>query len=130
MTKISMLEASKLFAVSRPTILKHLQQGKITGEKVTKDKNEFWQIDMSELQRVYERRDKPAPALASDLTNSGMSVSPDLHAEIRLLQAKLEAAERLADERALHLEDLRKLLTRQQAQPESTQGPRRWWRLS
>ena len=95
--KVSMAQAAKLFAVSRPTLLKHLQQGKITGEKTTVDKNTFWQIDMAELSRAYPRRDDPAPPRHDGLTNPVTPDSPDLQAEIRVLQAKLEAAEKLAD---------------------------------
>jgi hypothetical protein len=126
MAKISMLEASKLFAVSRPTLLKHLKEGKITGEKVVKDKNEFWQIDMSELQRVYDRRDKPAPELAPSLTNTGTDAAPALQAEIKLLQAQLDAEK---EARALverHLDDLRKMLPK----PQDAAPTRRWWPFS
>jgi len=110
MAKISMAKAAREFAVSRPTLLKHLKQGKITGEKTIKDKNEFWQIDEAELARVYPRREEVAPDLPANLTNSDTPASPDLQAEIRVLQAKLEAMEQIAEERARHIEDLRQLL--------------------
>jgi len=84
---------------------------------------------MSELQRVYERRDKVASELAAKLTNYGTEGAPDLHAEIKLLQAKLEAAELLAEERKQHLDDLRKLLSG----PDSSEKKQKsrfklWWR--
>ena len=121
MGKISMARAAQIFAVSRPTLLKHLQQGKISGEKTTVDKNTFWQIDESELARVYPRRDAVSADLPANLTTGGTGAAPDLQAEIRVLQAKLEAAEKLAEERARHLDDLRKLLPA----PEK----RRWWQF-
>ena len=125
MTKISMAAAAKEFAVSRPTLLKHLQQGKITGEKVVKDKNEFWQIDTAELARVYPRRAGVSAELPANITNPDTPPAPDLSAEIRVLQAKLEAAEKVAEERARHIEDLRRLLDRPQ-QPTEQRVQWRW----
>ena len=113
MAKVSMLEASKLFKVSRPTLLKHLQQGKISGEKVKIDKNEFWKLEVSELARLYEKRESlqgATPEPSPEVTKGFTDPAPGLHAEIKLLQAKLEAAQALAEERARHIEDLRKLL--------------------
>ena len=122
MGKISMAEAARVFAVSRPTLLKHLQQGKISGEKTTVEKNTFWQIEESELARVYPRRDEVAGNKAGNVTSDGMGSADNLQAEIRLLQAQLEAAEQLAEERARHLEDLRKLLGQERP------ARRSWWR--
>jgi hypothetical protein len=110
MAKISMLEASKRFNVSRPTILKHLQQGKLTGEKIIVDKNTFWQIELSELQRVYEPRvdgAAPSPDLAANLTMAHTPASPDLHNEIMRLQAALDAEREMRRLVEANLEDLR-----------------------
>lgn len=133
-SKVSMLEASKLFQVSRPTLLKHLQQGKISGERVTVDKNTFWKLDVSELARVYDRRGEvvtPAPVATPDLpvqhTNHGTDPTPGLQAEIKLLQAKLDAAERLLEERQKHLDDLRLLLERPVERAQEPAPRRRWW---
>lgn len=126
MPKVSMLEASKLFAVSRPTLMKHLKQGKITGEKVTVDKNVFWKLEMSELARAYPQRIAAPPKqqeLPPEFTNSYTPPDTALHAEIKLLQAKLDAAERLLEERQKHLDDLRGLLTDRRPAER-----RPWWR--
>lgn len=123
MTKISMAQAAKLFAVSRPTILKHLQQGKITGEKVKVDKNTFWQIDMAELIRVYPKRGDATPQEHDDITKGYPHAAPELQAEIKLLEAKLEAAEKLAEERGQHIDDLRRMLPG----PQDAPARRRWW---
>lgn len=127
MSKVSMAQAAKIFAVSRPTLLKHLQQGKISGEKTTVDKNTFWQIDMAELARVYPRRDAVSPPDNVKLTNPDTPAAPDLSAEIRVLQAKLEAAETLAEERQRHIEDLRAMLPSPQSKPQEPVHRRRWW---
>lgn len=110
MAKISMLEASKRFNVSRPTILKHLQKGKLAGEKIIVDKNTFWQIELSELQRVYDPRvdgAAPAPDFAANLTKAHTPASPDLHNEIMRLQAALDAEREMRRLVEANLEDLR-----------------------
>ena len=119
MGKISMAEAARVFAVSRPTLLKHLQQGKISGEKTTVEKNTFWQIEESELARVYPRRDEVSVNEADNVTSDGMGAADNLQAEIRLLQAQLEAEKQARALVERHLEDLRALLPA----PEK----RRWW---
>ena len=127
MSKISMAEAAKLFAVSRPTLAKHLKQGKITGEQVQRDKQKIWQLDLSELKRVYPYRDvKPDNTLHEELSVAAGGTASDLQAEIRVLQAKLEASEKLADERAKHIEDLRLMLPG----PENRPAKGRWWPFS
>ena len=114
-----MAQAAKVFVVSRPTLANHLESGKISGEKV----DGAWQLDRAELQRVYKFRNaKTANALHEDLPANAPLATDALQAEIKLLQAKLEAAQNLAAERALHLEDLRKLLERPAPAP-----TRRWW---
>lgn len=124
MAKISMAKAAQVFAVSRPTLLKHLKQGKITGEKTTVDKNTFWQIDEAELARVYPKRDEVSANLPAKLTNDGTGAAYELQAEIRVLRARLEAAETLAEERARHVEDLRKLLP---GPPDRGARRKGWW---
>ena len=127
MAKVSMLEASKLFKVSRPTLLKHLQQGKITGEKVKIDKNEFWKLEVSELARVYERRGRATPEStpkpSPEVTKGFTDPAPELQAEIKLLQAQLEAEKQARALVERHLDDLRKMLPG----PEDRPARRRWW---
>jgi len=127
MSKISMAKAAKMFEVSRPTSAKHHEQGKISGEKI----GDAWQFEISELARVYSRRGtKPAtplPVVHADFAEVDRGTAGVLQAEIRVLQAKLEAAEKLADERGKHLDDLRRLLPA----PDDRPAPRRglWDRL-
>lgn len=120
MSKVSIAKAAKLFAVSRPTILDHLKKGKISGEKV----GESWQIDMAELGRVYQRRGGKGESVRhDDLSQPDTLSDMALQSEIKLLQAKLEAAEQLAEERGRHIEDLRALLPG----PDESPQRRRWW---
>ena len=127
MSKVSMAEAAKLFEVSRPTLSKHLKEGKISGNHVFVNGAKVWQLDMSELKRVYQRRgESPESHLHDDLPAPSQTKETELQAEIRVLEAKLEAAEKLAEERARHLEDLRHLLPAKK-DFESNQRRKGWW---
>jgi predicted DNA-binding transcriptional regulator YafY len=118
MAKFSLAEAARRFEVSRPTLQKDLSSGKISGTKILKDgRVAGWKIDEAELARVYKARDLP-----DRLTPALPAGASQLEAEIRLLQARLEAAEALAEERRQHLDDLRKLLERPAAERR-----KRWW---
>jgi hypothetical protein len=128
--KISMLEASKLFDVSRPTLLKHIQQGKITGEKVQVDKNIFWSLEIAELSRVYQRRvdrGAAAPEAAPEVTNPYSGATAELQAENRELRARLEGVERLLEERQKRLDDLQRQLAAPKAEAEAKPTRRGWW---
>lgn len=126
MSKVSMAKAAKMFAVSRPSLAKHIEKGKISAEKV----GDTWQIDMSELQRVYPYRDVKDDTAGHDTLSARASPTDnDLHAENKVLQAKLEAAETLAQERAEHIEDLRKLLPGPDDRQQDRGHGRRWWRF-
>lgn len=132
MSKISMAKAAKMFEVSRPTLAKHHEQGKISATKT----DDAWQFDIAELARVYPRRNSkpatPSPSLHADLADVTTGAAGDLHAEIRVLQAKLEAAERVAEERGRHLDDLRRLLAKPEDQvpaPVEAQQRGLWSRL-
>ena len=126
MTKVSLRQAAATFAVSRTTLTKDLDRGKISG---TKDDAGQWRIDHSELMRVYQPRpsgqdSRPDQAIPLDhATQEGRPPLPE-HASIRLARIEAElAAER--EKTALlerHLEDLRRMLPA----PDNKQR-RRWW---
>ena len=126
MSKVSMAQAARIFAVSRPTLSKHLKDGKISGEKTIKDKHEFWQIDTAELARVYPRRAEVAAREHDKFTKPDTPAAPDLQAEIKLLQAQLEAEKQARELVERHLDDLRRLLPGPQDRP----ARRRWWPFS
>lgn len=117
MAKISINEAAKWFDVSRPTLLKHLRNGKITGEK---DNGKGWQIDASELARVYQSRspsdDNPQP---EKLPTVASTLNDDLKAENERLRADLAVASALAEERGKRLDQLVPMLVYQRK--------KRWW---
>ena len=86
MGKISVREAVKHYQVSRPTLMKHLKDGKISGSK---DGQGTWAIDQSELTRVYKSRASIDSVDQSSLATSNSSVNSS---ENSLLQVKLDAA--------------------------------------
>ena len=127
-------EAVRTFAVSRATLLKNLQSGKVSG---TRDDKSNWQLDPAELARVYRYRpaesaviDRARPDNVSqprpdqiDLAKPLIdAASADLN--LRLVRAELElAAER--EKNALlqrHLDDVRRMLPAPGVEPK-----RRWW---
>lgn len=138
MDKMSLREAVKFFDVSRPTLQKALKSGKVSG---VQDGKGQWQVDPAELARVYQARSSEGGRLEKDLPgnlstkNRGLPSSVD--AEVSALRAELEQerirrgaaevsqalAEALAEERARHIDDLRRLLPAPGAAPQG----KRWW---
>ena len=128
MDKLSLREAVKHFAVSRPTLSKALKSGKISG---VQDGKGGWTIDPAELTRVYPARPldvvKVDNGLAGQLpsVNSPYPVKIDelvgMRAELAAALQRAVVAEALADERARHIDDLRRML------PPPDAKPRRWW---
>lgn len=88
MATISIREAVKEFQVSRPTLTKALNNGKVSGEK---DGNGTWMIETSEISRVYKPRatlpDKEHIELADQNTD-----------EHHYMKGKLEALESYVDD--------------------------------
>lgn len=115
MRKLSINEAAKRFDVSRPTLLKHLKEGKISGEK---SDGKGWEIDAAELARAYQARPskeipeigKTEKPLHEELPTLSMPLQPDLQAEIERLKAEVEVEREKRQLVERHLEDLRRLL--------------------
>lgn len=84
--KVSVREAVKHYQVSRPTLMKHLKSGKITGNK---DGQGTWEIDQSELTRVYKTRTSSDNVDQSNFTTPNNPINSN---ENSLLQVKLDAA--------------------------------------
>lgn len=110
------IEAGK----SKPTILKALKTGRLSGIKVGAE----WQIESSELFRVY-------PPIAKVNDNYSHQVNhPENLLEVAVLQAKLDAAhqliEDLKDDREHWRQQANRLLN---APPAPTPMPSLWQRL-
>jgi len=129
--KVSLREAVKVFDVSRPTLQKALKSGKVSG---VQDGKGQWQVDPSELSRVYQARSsevvKAESSLPGNLSTKNRGLPSSVDAEVSALRAELEqerirrgAAETLAEARARHIDDLRRLLPAPGAAPKG----KRWW---
>lgn len=120
MANVSIREAVKLYSVSRPTLTKHLKNGEITG---VQDGKGHWKIDTSELARRYDARSTEAVNEQAKLTTSNTPEIEDLRIALVKAEARAEAAEQLAQERADRIEDLRRLLPAP-SEPRKRPG---WW---
>jgi len=137
MAKLTMREAVKRFDVSKPTLLKHLACGKVSG---VKDDSGQWAIDASELARVYVARqtefsEKRKLSEADPATHT-MGRSADriveLEKALAVAETKIAHLQELADERGNRIDDLRRLLPPADPMPRTptTIGifSRDWWR--
>lgn len=114
MVNLSLREAVKAFNVSRPTLTKAINSGKISGVRNGKQQ---WEINPAELARVYQPRNATpshAEQPSHDPPTTQNKVKNDeverLQRELAIAEAKVEAAERLAQERLERIEDLRRML--------------------
>ena len=93
-------EAAKATGKSKATISKAIKIGRISAQK---DETGTFHIDPSELHRVYP----PTVSIEHKETPANTAIKPDIDANIRELQARLEAAhERLSDKETV-IADLR-----------------------
>lgn len=131
MTKLSLREAAKTFDVSRPTLTKALKIGKISGEQ---NPTGGWKVDYSELARVYQTRlpetvksGKEKPVNFTEENTPFTGEIERLKAALLLAETRAEAAERLAQERAERIEDLRRILPAPKSASPSPIKRRTWW---
>lgn len=126
MPKLSPRDAVRVYQVSRATLMRALSEGKISAEKTTEG---HWQIDASELARLYTMR---APQKALDRPRPKPIGQPETphetpleHAmELRLARAEaaLEAEREKTALLQRNLDDLRRMLPPPDAKPR-----RSWW---
>jgi hypothetical protein len=126
MPKLSPRDAVKAYQVSRATLAKALQNGKISAEKTEAG---HWLIDASELARVYAPR-APQKALGRtrperlDRTRPPDEPAPDHALALRLARAEaaLDAEREKTALLQRNLDDLRRMLP-----PPDAKLRRRWW---
>lgn len=127
MPKLSPRDAVKVYQVSRATLTKALQDGKISAEKTEAG---HWQIDPAELARLYQPR---APQKAVSRAKPGQvnrtepDQKPPLDHALELRLARAEAALDAEREKTAllerHVADLRRMLPA----PDALPPRRRWW---
>lgn len=131
MAKLSVREAAKRFEVSRPTLVKHLKSGKLSGDPVDGGR---WLIDPSEMVRAGYPARAEVVKLVDDVPVKVTTIAPPvmvndgaevvaLKVALAVAESRATVAEALAVERAAHIEDLRRMLP-----APSTKSKRGWWR--
>lgn len=125
MAHISLREAERRYNVTRPTLSKALKNGKISGKRNDKG---HWEVDTSELARVYEARGgipaKGTDEFATKHTPETVKDNSALQAELDAVRTELAVAKALADERGRILDTMVKQIT-DETKPEASK--RRWW---
>lgn len=132
MANLSLREAVKLFDVSRPTLTKSLNSGKLSG---VRDGKGHWSIDPAEVGRLYlPRRQEDhgdGKNEQGNLTASNSEFSTELErlrTALAVAETRADAAEKLALERAERIDDLRRLLpSPSQAEAGRQKTKSRWW---
>ena len=89
MALISVSRAVKLFDVSRPTLIKALKEGKISGDHKEINGSSTWQIDTSELARLYSLRKPSEDVEGSKDLEASPKVEDEKSSVIEGLQAEL-----------------------------------------
>ena len=119
MMKLSLNKAAKEASVAKSTLLEALKSGRMSAEKNDKG---HWQIDPSELFRVFEKtaaseHNEPVPAPPQNHQKTGESSA--LEIEVRMLREQIERMDAERDrERSLltnQIEALREQTERQSA---------------
>ena len=114
MAHLSLRDAERRFDVTRPTLSKALKSGKISGRRNARG---HWEVEVSELARVYEARVPAHGKSTEDFTTrhtpEAVKAHPEAQAEIEALKRDLAVAQALADERGRLLDQTVKLLTDQ-----------------
>jgi hypothetical protein len=98
MSKLSLKQAAEFAGTTKPTILKHMAKGKVSGEK---DADGRWWFDVSELVRVYGEpgsrnslRNAPSNMRnRSNLQQETLLETITLSAELAASKARLQALE-------------------------------------
>jgi len=126
MPKLSPREAVKVYQVSRATLMKALSDGAVSAEKTDAG---HWQIDPSELARMYQPRAKKKAAdrtrpdqVGQHNPDQKVAVDHDLAARLAKAEAELSAEREKVELLQRHLDDVRRMLPPPDATPR-----RRWW---
>ncbi|WP_159310800.1 helix-turn-helix domain-containing protein, partial [Klebsiella pneumoniae] len=90
MARVSISEAARLVKVSRPTIYKMINSGKLSYTSVVKHEKSIKVIDTSELIRVFGSLDGVIDDVKSDAESTGINSVGlhDLQHRIALLEAE------------------------------------------
>jgi hypothetical protein len=115
MPKLSPRDAVKVYQVSRATLTKALQDGKISAEKTDA---RHWKIDPAELARLYAprapqkavSRARPGQVSRDDPDYKPASEAADMAARLARAEAALDAEREKSALLLRNLDDLRRML--------------------
>lgn len=138
MAKVSISEAARLAGISRPTIYKLMNSGKLNFTSVVKAGKTVKNIDTSELIRVFGTIGN-LPVATDFTVNPEHEItqvnSPDLQRlqhEIELLQKENEGLKEAVASRDEHISSLRQamlLLEHKQDMQQPLPPPTKWWQF-
>lgn len=132
MARVSISEAARLVKVSRPTIYKMINSGKLSYTSVIKHGKSIKVIDTSELIRVFGSLDGVIDDVKSDAESTGINsiVLHDLQHRIALLEAENDGLKGAVKARDEHIDSLRQAMQLLEHKHEPSSPPHSpWWKF-
>ncbi|HBV5255531.1 TPA: helix-turn-helix domain-containing protein [Klebsiella pneumoniae] len=132
MARVSISEAARLVKVSRPTIYKMINSGKLSYTSVVKHGKSIKVIDTSELIRVFGSLDGVIDDVKSDAESTGINsvFLHDLQHRIALLEAENDGLKGAVKARDEHIDSLRQAMQLLEHKHEPSSPPHSpWWKF-
>ncbi|HDZ0800694.1 TPA: helix-turn-helix domain-containing protein [Klebsiella pneumoniae] len=132
MARVSISEAARLVKVSRPTIYKMINSGKLSYTSVVKHGKSIKVIDTSELIRVFGSLDGVIDDVKSDAESTGINSVGlhDLQHRIALLEAENDGLKGAVKARDEHINSLRQAMQLLEHKHEPSSPPHSpWWKF-
>ncbi|MGQ4865672.1 helix-turn-helix domain-containing protein [Enterobacter kobei] len=132
MARVSISEAARLVKVSRPTIYKMINSGKLSYTSVVKHGKDIKVIDTSELIRVFGSLDGVIDDVKSDAESTGINSVGfhDLQHRIALLEAENDGLKGAVKARDEHIDSLRQAMQLLEHKHEPSSPPHSpWWKF-
>ena len=132
MARVSISEAARLVKVSRPTIYKMINSGKLSYPSVVKHGKDIKVIDTSELIRVFGSLDGVIDDVKSDAESTGINSVGfhDLQHRIALLEAENDGLKGAVKARDEHIDSLRQAMQLLEHKHEPSSPPHSpWWKF-
>lgn len=132
MARVSISEAARLVKVSRPTIYKMINSGKLSYTSVVKHGQIIKVIDTSELIRVFGSLDGVIDTVKSDAGSTGVNSVGlhDLQHRIALLEAENDGLKGAVKARDEHIDSLRQAMQLLEHKHEPSSPPDSpWWKF-
>lgn len=135
MANVSISEAARLANVSRPTLYKMLNSGKLTFTSIIKAGKPVKVIDTSELIRVFGALDGLSEACTSTVKSDSVATGvnsdklQDLQHQIALLQLENNSLKEAVSSRDEHISSLRQAMQLLEHKNEQSAPSSPWWKF-